>query len=166
MELKKYLKENKQSILNLGCGKTKPEGHWGIDITDAVGVDLVADLNKGIPVPDNTFDTVLAVDFLEHIKMENNIKIMEEIYRVVKPGGSFQAIVPSTDGVNTGAFQDPTHFSFWPKNKFMYFLDDAYGQNFRSLYNIKSYFKPEVLETFWNEWNICYVRVVLKKAKD
>jgi len=163
MELKDYLEQNKQAILNVGCGKTCPVEHYGVDITDSAGVDLVADLNDGIPLPDNTFDMVVAQDFLEHIEPKNNIKIMEEIYRVLKPGGELHTIVPSTDGNNTGAFQDPTHISFWNQTKFNYFLDGQYGKNFRSLYNIQCWFEPRVLETFWNEYNITYVKAVLKK---
>ena len=163
MELKDYLEQNKTAILNVGCGKTCPVEHYGVDITDSAGVDLVADLNEGIPLPSETFDIVWAHDFLEHIKPENNIKIMEEIYRVLKPGGELHTEVPSTSGNNTGAFQDPTHVSFWNKTKFFYFLDGQYGNNFRSLYNIQCWFEPLVLETKDNEWDVTYVTAILRK---
>jgi len=165
MKLEEYLKQNETHVLNVGCGKTCPVEHYGIDITDSAGVDQVADLNEGIPLPDNTFDMVIAQDFLEHIKMENNIKIMEEIYRALKPGGTFHTLVPSTDGNSTGAFQDPTHVSFWCRNKFLYFLDNEYGNNFRSLYNIQCWFEPLELLTHDNQWGVTYVKAVLKKKE-
>lgn len=164
MELNKYLQSHNPKILNLGCGKTCPPEDFGIDIQDAEGVDLVCDLTKGIPVDDNVFDVVTARDFLEHIPQgKPNVKIMEEIYRVLKPGGRFETLVPSTSGHNIGAFQDPYHVSFWNKTKFFYFLDDRFGHWFRSLYNIKCWFEPLVLETFDNEYDVTYVRAVLKK---
>lgn len=163
--LEDYLKNNKESVLNLGCGKSKPKNHFGIDIRKFDGVDLVCDLNKGIPLPDNSFKVVIAQDFLEHTLPQNNIKIMEEIYRVLDFGGHFHFIVPSTDGNNMGAFQDPTHFSYWNEKKFWYFFDDKFGNGFRSLYDIKSYFHPLGLETFYNEYNVTYVRGVLEKPK-
>ena len=165
MELEHYLETHDKKVLNLGCGKTCPVEHFGIDIADAAGVDLVADLNEGIPVPDNSFDLVVAVDFLEHTLPQKNIMIMEEIYRVLKVDGEFYTVVPSTDGNNTGAFQDPTHFSYWNKIKFFYFLDDEFGNRFRSLYNIQCWFQPKVLETYYNEYDVTYVRAILKKNK-
>ena len=60
---------------------------------------------------------------------------MEDIWRVLKPGGMFNAMVPSTDG--RGAFQDPTHVSFWNINSWLYYSDDAY----RDLYGIKADFE-------------------------
>jgi hypothetical protein len=44
---------------------------------------------------------------------------MSEAFRVLKPGGTFDIDVPSTNGM--GAFQDPTHKSFWNVNSFLYY---------------------------------------------
>ena len=162
-DLKQYIEHFPKTALNLGCGRNNPPDFYGLDIMELDGVDLVADVNNGIPLPDNTFNYVYARDFLEHIDAKNNIKLMEEIYRILKPGGKLEFIVPSTDGNNTAAFQDPTHFSFWNEMKFNYFLKDEHGKGFRSLYNIKCWFVPERIETYWNEWNITYVKGILVK---
>jgi predicted SAM-dependent methyltransferase len=158
-----YLALPGPKVLNLGCGRSNPPEYFGIDIQEMSGVDLVADLNNGIPLPDNTFDAVICTDFLEHLEQKNGIRIMEEIYRVLKPGGRLKFEVPSTDGNNMGAFQDPTHNSWWCEKKFWYFLDDQYGQGFRSLYNIRCWFIPRHLETFFNTYNVTYVRGILEK---
>lgn len=153
--------------VNLGCGRSNRPEFYGIDIQDIPGVDMVADLSNGIPLPDKSVDVAFANDFLEHIPMGTpGIKIMEEIHRVLKLGGIFRFEVPSTDGNNIGAFQDPTHVSFWNQTKFNYFMADEYGKGFRSLYNIKSHFRPIKIETYYNEWNVTYVRGVLEKFKD
>jgi len=165
MELKDYLELHDPKILNLGCGKTKPPEHYGIDIQDAVGVDRVWDLTQGIPILGELFDVVEARDFLEHIPQGKPcVYIMEEIYRVLKPGGELRALVPSTSGNNIGAFQDPYHVSFWNKTKFWYFLDDKFGNGFRSLSNIKCWFEPLILQTFDNQFDVTYIQAVLKKG--
>ncbi len=41
---------------------------------------------------------------------------MQEAHRCLTPGGWFLTLTPSTDG--RGAFQDPTHVSFWNSNSF------------------------------------------------
>lgn len=158
-----YAHGREKLVLNLGCGMRNPPECYGIDIQDLPGVDLVANLNYGIPLSDNSFDVVIAQDFLEHIDMNKRIRIMEEIYRVLKPGGVLQFDVPSTDGNNRGAFCDPTHVSFWNELSFWYYLDDMYGKGFRSLYDIKCWFIPRHLETYYNQWNVTYVRGVLEK---
>ena len=56
-------------------------------------------------------------DALEHMK--NPIHTMKEIYRCLIPGGWLLSETPSTDG--RGAFQDPTHISFWNSNSFWYY---------------------------------------------
>ena len=135
--LKEYIEHFPKTALNLGCGRNNPPDFYGLDIMQLDGVDLVADVNSGIPLPDNTFNYVYARDFLEHIDAKNNIKLMEEIYRILKPGGKLEFIVPSTDGNNTAAFQDPTHYSFWNEMKFNYFLKDEHaglvGKNLNTL---------------------------------
>lgn len=53
--------------------------------------DLVADV-MAIPLPDSSIDTVCCFETLEHVK--NPFKAMEEIYRVLKPGGLFLGSAP------------------------------------------------------------------------
>jgi SAM-dependent methyltransferase len=78
--------------------------------------DFVGDLNKGIPLSENSVGIVHAYHTLEHLKDPQHI--MKEIHRVLAPGGWAFIEVPSTDG--RGAFQDPTHVSFWNSNSFWY----------------------------------------------
>ena len=44
---------------------------------------------------------------------------MNEIWRVLVDGGWLLSRTPSTDG--RGAFQDPTHCSYWNENSFFYY---------------------------------------------
>ncbi len=163
--LEEYLREYPKSVLNLGCGRTNKEDYFGLDIENYDGVDMVADAEERLPIPDDTFLVAYARDFLEHTIQKKNIHIMEEIYRVLKPGGVFEFVVPSTDGNNIAAFQDPTHYSFWNQMKFHYFFADDVEGSFRGIYNINCHFDPKRLETYFNEWNITYVRGILQKKE-
>lgn len=120
--------------LNLGCGYRKLKDFVNIDNRKEVEPDLCIDITEGLPYDDNTVNEIRAFDFLEHIPMYKTIFVIEEIYRVLKHGGLFEHFTPSTDG--RGAFQDPTHKSFWNINSWFYFMDDAY----RNLYGIKARF--------------------------
>lgn len=51
--------------------------------------------------------------------VQPKIWVMNEAHRVLKPGGVLSLIVPTTDG--RGAFQDPTHVTWWTPNDMFYF---------------------------------------------
>jgi len=124
--------------LNLGSGYRKEEGYINIDNRAETDPDMVLDVNEGLPFDDGSVDEIKAVDFLEHIPIGKTIPLIEEIYRVLKPGGLFTSLTPSTDG--RGAFQDPTHVSFWNCNSWVYFMDKAH----RHLYGIRAKFEGRV----------------------
>jgi len=146
--------------LDLGCGSRKPEGYIGVDIKDGLGVNLVADLNKGIPLPDNFAEEVRAHHILEHLDNDKRIFIMGEIWRVLRQEGILDVVVPSTDG--RGAFQDPTHKSFWNENSFLYFTED----NLRNTYGIQARFEVLELKTVVNDqWKIATVVGKLRACK-
>lgn len=146
--------------IDLGCGKNKKEGFFGIDIIDFEGVDLVHDCNLPIPLEDNIADEIHATDFLEHLNNDKRIHIISEIWRILKPGGLFYAYTPSTDG--RGAYQDPTHYSFWNENSFKYYVLDAY----REQYNLIPKFEVLELRTTPMDGNkVCFVRSTLKSVK-
>ncbi|NIQ91031.1 MAG: methyltransferase domain-containing protein [Nitrospinaceae bacterium] len=105
--------------VDLGCGDKKPEGYFGIDKEEGPEVDKVHDLEKGIPLDDETADEIRAFHVLEHL--ENKQAIMAEIHRVLKPGGRFVFEVPSTKG--DGAFAHPDHKSFWNLSAFKFWTD-------------------------------------------
>jgi hypothetical protein len=66
---------------------------------------------------------------------------MSEVYRVLKVRGQAAIKVPSTNGM--GAWQDPTHVSFWNLNSFMYYTND----HFRRYIGFEGKFRPiELME--------------------
>lgn len=103
--------------LDLGCGANKPESYIGVDVYPGSKADIITDLNQRFPFPDSSVDEVRAHDIIEHLP--DRIHTMNEIWRICKHGAKVDIRVPSTDG--RGAFQDPTHVSFWNINSFFYY---------------------------------------------
>lgn len=123
--------------LNLGACDRRFPGFLSVDI--APPADVVTDLSKPWPWADSTVEAVKAFDIIEHI--EDKIHLMNELHRVMKPGARVEIEVPSaTHGA--GAFQDPTHKSYWTLNSFQYFQDGtgAY-KRFAKSYGITARFK-------------------------
>jgi glycosyltransferase involved in cell wall biosynthesis/predicted SAM-dependent methyltransferase len=89
----------------------------GEDGKNAVKVDVIADLRERWPWEDGSVAAFRASDFLEHLP--DKAHTMSEIWRCLRPGGWLLSCTPSTDG--RGAFQDPTHQSYWNQNAFWYF---------------------------------------------
>ncbi len=146
-----------------GLGKYDLGGRFGrqkqyvsVDRQDA---DVIADLNEPWPMEDSSVGVIRAFDVFEHLR--NPLHTMTELYRVLAPGGYAFIQVPSTDG--RGAFQDPTHVSFWNENSWLYYINAAWAQyidtpvRFQALRN---YTTPK------NEQQVCWSVIHLASLKD
>lgn len=121
--------------LNLGCSDRHIADYINVDIVEPA--DTVADLAQRWPWEDNSIDEIIAHDIIEHLP--NKILTMNEAYRVLRHGGLLKVIVPTTDG--PGAWQDPTHISFWCRNSFWYYTHgDAHRERFGKAYGIEARF--------------------------
>ena len=58
---------------------------------ERTNIDIYSPLHR-IPVPDSTFDAILCIAVLEHVV--NPVEVVEEMARVLKPGGCLVASVP------------------------------------------------------------------------
>ena len=141
--------------IDLGGGLFPRPGYLTVDKQDA---DIVCDLDDGIPLPDNSVGVINASHVLEHLK--DPIKSMSEIYRVLCDGGWAFIEVPSTDG--RGAFQDPTHVSFWNENSFWYYTRKEKAQFIR---NESIRFQEFRLDTTWWDNNIAVTNAWLCAIK-
>jgi SAM-dependent methyltransferase len=79
--------------------------------------DIYYDLSRGIPLPDKSVDEIHSNQVLEHLR--DPIKIMNEQWRVLKPGGFVYACVPHY--LAPSACGDPTHRTFWSETSFQYY---------------------------------------------
>lgn len=147
--------------MKINICSTKSRNLSGYTCIDIINADIIADLNNSWPLEDNSVEKIRAYDAIEHLK--DPIHTMNEAYRVLTPGGVFEIFVPSTDG--RGAWQDPTHVSFWNHNSFFYYCKQypAYLALCKQ-YGFKGEFSCEALYT--NEMNtdkVCHVFAKLVK---
>lgn len=149
--------------LDVGCGPRKKEGYIGVDFdANWPGIDVAADLTKRFPYPDNSVDEIRAHDIIEHLP--DRIHTMNEFWRICKHGAKLDIRVPSTDG--RGAFQDPTHVSFWNVNSFKYYCNDfpAYLELCRS-YGFRGSFKIERISQEQSPDGVIHVNALLTVLK-
>lgn len=116
-------------ILDIGCGNRKRPGALGIDVNPDTDADIVHNLNSfPYPFPDARFDEIYADNVIEHL--DDVMKVMEELYRIGKPGALVKISVPYFRA--RWAFIDPTHKHFFTVESFSYF-DPSHVHN--KLYN-------------------------------
>lgn len=98
LERKTTLLKNKLKVLHIApeqvfYSRFKGFNHWDYTTTDLYSplADVKADICD-LPFKDATFDLILCNHVLEHIPYD--LKAMEELYRVLKKGGTLIAQVP------------------------------------------------------------------------
>ena len=107
---------------------------WGNQA--ATFTHVKGDLTRPLPFEDNTFTSISAYDVLEHIpRWEREgteirypfIGLMNEISRILKPGGIFLAVTPAYP--SHAAFADPTHVNLISRETIRYFAgEDAWAR--------------------------------------
>ena len=151
--------------VDLGCGFRK-NGNIGIDLTtEGTQADLSCRLGfEPIPLEDEVADAVLCRDFLEHIPKAYYservqalrypiIDLMNEIWRILKPGGAFTSFTPCYPAVEV--HRDPTHLSVWTLESMPYFCGKY---PVAKIYGVKTNF---ILEE--NRLDGFYLHAILRK---
>ena len=106
-------------VLHLVCGQKKVSGAIGVDLNPRSHADVLCDLDRfPYPFADSVFDRVLCENVLE--RLENLIRVMEEIHRIEKLGGRIQVYVPYFSSIFF--YRDPTHKHFFSAHTFDYFI--------------------------------------------
>lgn len=94
----------KGSLLDLGCGNVPLFGvysgnvneitcvDWPNSYSKSPHIDLECDLNDILPLPNESFDTILITDVLEHIY--NPHILWSEMSRILKPNGKILMGIP------------------------------------------------------------------------
>lgn len=118
----------KGDLLDIGCGNKPYEPMYKDLIKSYIGCDIVqSNLNKvdiispanNIPLEDNTFDTVVSNQVIEHV--EDHQGLVNEAFRLLKPGGYFILSGPFCWPIH----EEPFDFFRFSKFGFNYILEKA-----------------------------------------
>jgi len=108
------------TILDIGCGFRKRPEAIGIDRITGSDADVMVDLDH-LPYPfrDNCMDKIFCLAVMEHL--HDVIGVMEEIWRIGKPGADVYIRTPTMSSVNLPT--DPTHLRGFVSRSFDYFVE-------------------------------------------
>ena len=110
--------------LHLGCGERLWPGWDNVDRhppaetagSAFVQCDLAA---EPLPMEDASVDYVFSEDLLEHLPPDRRVFVMDEIHRVLVPGGVMEHYVPNAGSRND--YGSPSHLSHWNLQTFEHF---------------------------------------------
>lgn len=94
-------------LLDLGCGQNPREGFTPVDAVPIPGLNNIVHDLLSFPYPwdESSVDEVHLSHVLEHFTKPDRVKILNELYRILKPGGNACIITPCGER----HAQDPTH---------------------------------------------------------
>lgn len=88
--------------LNVGCGTDYKEGWINIDNNSDHNIqrlDLNWDMRNPLPFPEESVDFIFNEHFFEHLPVDDGVKTMQELRRVLKPGGVMRIAMPNLESV-------------------------------------------------------------------
>ena len=84
-----------EPVLELGGGN-RPSFRPNADIRPLPTVDIVCDLEKPLPIPDESYGSVFGNYLLEHLSWRSLNTFVSECHRILLPGGKAVFVVPNT----------------------------------------------------------------------
>jgi SAM-dependent methyltransferase len=190
--------DNLDFHVDLGCG-TCPKGRIAVDVRIAPGVNIIADLDTvetlmvplapgedasihqitdiyGLPFENDSIKSIISHHAMEHVGF-GFMRLMDEIYRVLQPGGIFRVITPLFPSWN--AVSDPDHkryFMAWDNqctwDAFCGTPDNCWQESFSVPYSLARFTKVEQIASpirtdvdLWSPENARELRVALRVNK-
>lgn len=97
--------------LNWGCGDTGAPGWVNSDIKDGPGIQVSADIRKGLPLADESFDYAVSIHALPMISYPHLLPALQELRRVLRPAGVLRLGLPDLErGVHAFQRRDRDYF--------------------------------------------------------
>jgi SAM-dependent methyltransferase len=93
-------------------------------------------IHSGLPFDDNSIESVLAHHAMEHVGA-GYLNLMDEVWRVLKPGALFRIISPLFPSASS--IVDPDHRRYFTKDSFEYFQASPDGHVWTELFSTPGY---------------------------
>lgn len=83
--------------LNLGCGPQTLPGWINVDIARRPEIDIVWDLARSLPFPDESCSVIYSEHLIEHLSNSDGARLLRECFRVLQPGGVVRVSTPDAE---------------------------------------------------------------------
>lgn len=97
MSLLSLFRSKPRQRLHIGSGRARLEGWVNMDVQALPGVDVVADVTRGLDFTD--VEAIFAEHFLEHLAIDDALSFLLESWRVLGQDGWLRLSTPNLDWV-------------------------------------------------------------------
>lgn len=95
--IKSYLKDHQIRKMQIGTGPSLLEGWLNTDIHPESSKVIFLDASKPFPFQNSLFSYIYCEHLIEHLKYKEGLSMLNECYRVLKPGGRIRIATPSLE---------------------------------------------------------------------
>lgn len=99
MIFEKYLSATNTKKLHIGCGDNFLEGWLNTDLNSSDNIGYL-DAGKPFPFQAESFQFIFSEHLFEHLDVEQQINMIKECLRILKPNGVLRIATPSLDFLN------------------------------------------------------------------
>ena len=115
--------------LDLGSGIKPKQGYIGIDVRDN-GQEVLWDVTKGFPFPDNSVSEIYSSHFIEHISIDDLDYLFYEMLRVSKNGAIWEHRCPRAGTLEAMYI---SHTSMWNEDRWNGIIKGLVGGDYGSI---------------------------------
>ena len=83
-------------VIELGGGD-RPYFRPNLDVRSGTSIDIVADFNEPLPIPENEYNGVFSQFCIEHLSWRKVKLFISEVYRILKNNGKVVFITANTE---------------------------------------------------------------------
>jgi len=92
--IREYLQANGIRKLQLGAGSTLLPGWLCTDLTGSSNAVMSLDITQPFPFDNKVLDYIFSEHLIEHVSWSDGRLMLQECYRVLKPGGTIRIATP------------------------------------------------------------------------
>lgn len=156
--VKDYLKSNQIRKLQIGSGSNVLQGWLNTDVNPKKEI-LFLDARKRFPFEESTFDYVFTEHLIEHFEYQSGVKLVQECYRILKPGGKLRISTPDLQFLVKlyGESKTPLQSRYikWATDKYItytkIYMDTFVINNFFRAWNHKFIYDYKTLKNLLNK---------------
>ena len=105
------MRETTIKRLHWGCGSWCPPGWINSDQKEGPGIDISCDIRDGLPLDTGSMDYVVSIHALPEVPYPDQVPVLRELRRVLKPDGVLRLGLPDLDRtIQAYLREDRTYF--------------------------------------------------------
>lgn len=110
-------------VTGVDCHPGYPERYMPAAWREKLHIQFVDMEHSNLPYEDNSFDYITCCEMMEHIAIRPPLEILNELYRVLRPGGIFLLSTPQVANLSHALALWEGHNVFWKEELFYGGLD-------------------------------------------